>query len=50
LIDFFQYFRCAIGESNLNKALEKFSNQASFEIEFHPYVIHPNIPKEVFVS
>lgn len=35
---------CAVGLGNLNQAITQFSDQANFEVHFHPFELNPNMP------
>jgi len=35
---------CAVGLGNLNQAIAQFSDQANFEVHFHPFELNPNMP------
>jgi predicted DsbA family dithiol-disulfide isomerase len=35
---------CAVGLGNLNKAMAQFSDQANFEVHFHPFELNPHMP------
>ncbi len=35
---------CAVGLGNLNKAIVQLSDQANFEVHFHPFELNPNMP------
>jgi predicted DsbA family dithiol-disulfide isomerase len=35
---------CAVGLGNLNQAIAQLSDQANFEVHFHPFELNPNMP------
>ena len=35
---------CAVGLGNLNQAIAQLSDEASFELHFHPFELNPNMP------
>ena len=39
---------CAIGYKKLSKAIAQLGNEISLEINWKPYELHPEIPKEGF--
>ena len=39
---------CAIGYKKLSKAITQLGNEISFEVNWKPYELHPEIPEEGF--